>query len=369
MSAPYVPAVFVAGQPEQQQNNPQQPSAYGQARVAGQQNHNPTLHQASYGQASQPYVPGQAQTLPQATSPYGQAYAPGQIQPPPANNYSAHAHPHQQQMQAYAPGHGVPHEQRGAYDPDDPHGERGLLKTGGKIALGVGAAAVAYTAYNRFQHHQQTQQPPQQYAQSQQYPQDPQPPQFNPLPPQHAQSLQFQQSQNTQQQQQQYNQFQQFQNNQSPQQQQGTYGGAQPPAFEQPQRKGVLTIYLDRLANLANKDLLSKSDPYVKLSIEQDNWIRDLDHGQQISARKHNDLNPVYDEVFHFNLPTLRNMVLRVQVMDDDGGLTSDDKMGACKLKLWELGLTAAPKPVERVIDRNVLSSNGTCHLRLAYSG
>lgn len=245
-------------------------------------------------------------------------------------------------MPAYASS--VPPEQHGAYDPDDPNGERGLLATGGKIALGVGAAVVAYNAYNQFQQHQHNQQQQQQpnhaYTQSQQYPHTQQPPQPH---------------------------------------QQMTYGGAPPAAFggnsahqsvaAPPPRRGVFTIYLDRLANLANKDFLSKSDPYVKLSIEQDNWIRDLDHGQQISARKTDDLNPVYNEVFHFNLPTLKNMVLKVQVMDDDGGVTSDDKMGACKIKLWELGLNAVPQPVERVIDRNVFSNNGTCHLRLAYSG
>ena len=217
------------------------------------------------------------------------------------------------------PNNGIPYQQAGACDPNEPDGERGLLATGGKIAVGIGAAAVAYQAYTQFQQHQHhPQSPPSIYGSA----------------PQSA-----------------------FE------------GGAQQPTFEPPQRRGVLTIYLDRLTDLANKDLFSKSDPYVKLSIEQDNWVRDLDYGKQVSSRKNNDLNPIYNEVFHFNLPTLKNMVLSVRVMDDDAGLTSDDKMGWCKIKLWELDLNEFPQPVERVIDRNVFSKNGKCHLRLAYSG
>ena len=36
---------------------------------------------------------------------------------------------------------------------------------------------------------------------------------------------------------------------------------------------GVLTIYLDKCTNLANKDLMTASDPYVIFSLEQDNWV------------------------------------------------------------------------------------------------
>ena len=36
---------------------------------------------------------------------------------------------------------------------------------------------------------------------------------------------------------------------------------------------GVLTVYLDKVENLANADLLTGSDPYVQFDIEQDNWV------------------------------------------------------------------------------------------------
>merc|ERR1712130_302544 len=104
---------------------------------------------------------------------------------------------------------------------------------------------------------------------------------------------------------------------------------------------------------MGNKDVFSKTDPYIKFEIEQDNWLRDYDYGRQISSKKQDDLNPIYGETFYFNLPTLKNMILKIKVMDDDGILSKDDKVASCKIKLSELGLTTHPKPVEKVIDRN----------------
>lgn len=316
MSTPYVPSVFVPGQQHQQPSNASPYRSYfpdqqqQRLHVSGQPY---APDQQPPAVASRPYVPVQSQPVQQSAS-YRPAYVSGQAPQPQieANSYSANTQP--QHIPAHAvPNNGIPDQQVGACDPNDPDGERGLLTTGGKIAVGLGAAAVAYQAYSQLQQHQQ----PSIYGSAAQ-------PAFG--------------------------------------------GGAQQPV-EPPQRRGVLTIYLDRLTDLANKDLFSKSDPYVTLSIEQDNWVRDLDYGKQVSSRKNDDLNPVYNEVFHFNLPTLKNMVLSVRVVDDDGGLTSDDKMGSCKIKLWKLGLNEFPQPVERVIDRNVISKNGKCHLRLAYSG
>ena len=63
---------------------------------------------------------------------------------------------------------------------------------------------------------------------------------------------------------------------------------------------------------------MGKSDPFIKLSIEQDNMIMDKDYGSQTSSTKKDELNPVYGETFHFTLPTLKNMVLKCKVMDDD---------------------------------------------------
>ena len=132
---------------------------------------------------------------------------------------------------------------------------------------------------------------------------------------------------------------------------------------------GLLTIYLDRLENLADTDFFGKTDPYVRLELEQDNWVRDVDYGYQVSSTKSNDLNPVYGETFYFNnVPSgLDNMVLTVKVMDSDFG-SRDDKVGKCKIKLEDLGLSSEPMDIERVVDRNLFTKNGKVHLKLSYS-
>jgi len=151
---------------------------------------------------------------------------------------------------------------------------------------------------------------------------------------------------------------------------QPAYGGSAPSGsgYHSPP-PGVLTIFLDRAENLADKDVFSKTDPYVRFEIEQDNWLRDYDHGFQVSSKKKDDLNPVYGETFTFNLKTLKNMVLKVKIMDDDGVLSRDDKVGGCKIKLEPLGLTSYPQDIERVIDRNIFTKNGKIFLKLSYSG
>ena len=72
---------------------------------------------------------------------------------------------------------------------------------------------------------------------------------------------------------------------------------------------GVLKIYLDKVDNLADEDMIGKSDPYVKFEIEQDNMVFDKDFGEMKSTTKNNQQNPTYGETFHFKLPTLDNMV------------------------------------------------------------
>jgi len=95
---------------------------------------------------------------------------------------------------------------------------------------------------------------------------------------------------------------------------------------------GVLTIYLDKATNLKDKDAIGKSDPYIKFSLEQDNMILDKDYGSKKSTTKKGDLDPVYGETFTFDIPSLKNMELKIKVMDDD--IVSDDKMGKSKIKL-----------------------------------
>ena len=128
---------------------------------------------------------------------------------------------------------------------------------------------------------------------------------------------------------------------------------------------GVLTIYLERATNLKDEDKIGKSDPYIKFSLEQDNMFRDKDYGDQKSTTKKNDLNPVYEETFTFEIPTLNNMELSVKVMDED--IVFDDKMGKCKIKLEKLGLSETPMHVDEKVYNRVFGKDSFVHLQLSY--
>ena len=130
---------------------------------------------------------------------------------------------------------------------------------------------------------------------------------------------------------------------------------------------GVLTVFLDRATNLADTDFIGKTDPYVRLELKQDNWVRDQDFGYQVSSTKSNELNPIYGETFTWNnISDLQNMVLKIRVMDKDFG-SRDDKVGRCTIKLDQLDLSSQFVDVDRVIDRNVFTANGMIHLKMAY--
>lgn len=129
---------------------------------------------------------------------------------------------------------------------------------------------------------------------------------------------------------------------------------------------GVLTVKVVKASHLADKDLMGKTDPYVKLELEQDNLIRDKDYGYQKTSVKQGDVNPVWNESFNFNIPTLDNMVLTLRVYDSDIG-SKDDKAGWCKIKLEHEGISSSPKRIEKTIDRNLLRANGTITVDISY--
>jgi len=129
---------------------------------------------------------------------------------------------------------------------------------------------------------------------------------------------------------------------------------------------GVLTVRLIKASNLKDADFIGKTDPYVKIELEQDNVFRDKDYGTQISSTKQGERNPVWDETFTFNIPTLNNMILSFKVMDDDVG-SKDDKCGKCKVKLEHEDITSSPKRFEKTVDFNLLSRNGTLTFDISY--
>ena len=82
---------------------------------------------------------------------------------------------------------------------------------------------------------------------------------------------------------------------------------------------GVLTIFLDKITNLVDKDTIGKADPYVKIHVEHDRWGPiDKNYGNAKSAKKKGELNPVYQETFTIEIPNLKGLVMQVKVRVQD---------------------------------------------------
>jgi C2 domain len=61
---------------------------------------------------------------------------------------------------------------------------------------------------------------------------------------------------------------------------------------------GKITVYLDKIINLVDTDLIGKADPYVVLQLEQDNVVFDKNYGKKTSKKIKGNNNPVYNETF-----------------------------------------------------------------------
>jgi len=130
---------------------------------------------------------------------------------------------------------------------------------------------------------------------------------------------------------------------------------------------GVLTVYLKNISNLSDDDHIGQSDPYVKFELEQDNMVFDKDYGKKVSSKKKDELNPVYDEEFHFtDVPSRENMVLKVKVLDDD--IAGDDDIGGVKIKLGEIPLGEGPVDDAWVIEKHVFSKHARIYLKLTWA-
>ena len=93
--------------------------------------------------------------------------------------------------------------------------------------------------------------------------------------------------------------------------------------------------------------------------------VLDKDYGSQKSSTKQNDTSPVYGETFWFEIPSLKNMVLKVKIMDKDP--LKDDKLGYCKFNLDKMDLTSTPQAFDKVVDNNIFVKDGKVHLKLSY--
>jgi Ca2+-dependent lipid-binding protein len=130
---------------------------------------------------------------------------------------------------------------------------------------------------------------------------------------------------------------------------------------------GKLTIFLDKITDLDDDDLIGKSDPFVIFQLEKDGVFLDKNYGTQKSSKKGGTKNPVYGETFIFaNLPdNLSEFDLNVKVMDDDPLI--DDKLGSCTIHLDKLKLGRTPQAVQGKVDRRLIRKDAFVHLKLSF--
>jgi Ca2+-dependent lipid-binding protein len=128
---------------------------------------------------------------------------------------------------------------------------------------------------------------------------------------------------------------------------------------------GVLTVVLEKVTHLTDGDGVGRSDPYLKFELKKDKLLFDKNYGHKKSSKKRNTLNPEYNEVFVFeDVPTMNNMVLEVDIMDNDVGL--DDRIGSVDINLEQYHLNDTPQEVQ-VVAPTKKGGSPTVFLKLAY--
>ncbi|XP_074276589.1 synaptotagmin-5-like [Silene latifolia] len=93
---------------------------------------------------------------------------------------------------------------------------------------------------------------------------------------------------------------------------------------------GILEVKLVQAKELANKDLIGKSDPYASL------FIRPLRSRTKKSKTINNELNPIWNESFDFVVEDPSTQHLTVRVYDDEG-LQPSELIGCAQVALSEL--------------------------------
>ena len=119
---------------------------------------------------------------------------------------------------------------------------------------------------------------------------------------------------------------------------------------------GVLTVKVLKVTDLPNLEMFGVSDPYGVIQLEQENGMFDRSLGKHTTSKKENDLNPVYNETFTFEIPALANMRLNVSVYDDNrsaalGNSTMFDSFfGKAAIELGNRELSETPTELSQVI-------------------
>ncbi|GMI84388.1 SYNAPTOTAGMIN HOMOLOG E, synaptotagmin 5, ARABIDOPSIS THALIANA SYNAPTOTAGMIN HOMOLOG E [Hibiscus trionum] len=93
---------------------------------------------------------------------------------------------------------------------------------------------------------------------------------------------------------------------------------------------GTLDVKLVQAKDLANKDMVGKSDPFAKL------FVRPLRHKTKTSKTINNTLNPIWNEHFEFIVEDASTQHLTVRVFDDEG-LQAPELIGCAHVALKDL--------------------------------
>ncbi|GLJ15764.1 hypothetical protein SUGI_0259520 [Cryptomeria japonica] len=94
---------------------------------------------------------------------------------------------------------------------------------------------------------------------------------------------------------------------------------------------GILQVKLVQAKDLLNKDLIGKSDPFAVL------YIRPLRERMKKSKTISNDLNPIWNEHFEFEVEDVATQHLTVKIYDEEGVLQDAELLGCAEVQLKEL--------------------------------
>ncbi|XP_028799058.1 synaptotagmin-4-like [Neltuma alba] len=127
---------------------------------------------------------------------------------------------------------------------------------------------------------------------------------------------------------------------------------------------GILEVKLVQAKDLANKDLIGKSDPFAAL------FVRPLRDRVQTSKTINNELNPVWNENFEFTVEDASTQHLTVRIFDDEG-IQADQLIGCAQVSLKDLQpgkvQTFWLKLVKNLEVQRDTKYRGEVHLELLY--
>eukprot|EP01018_Ginkgo_biloba_P035165 Gb_35153 [translate_table: standard] len=93
---------------------------------------------------------------------------------------------------------------------------------------------------------------------------------------------------------------------------------------------GVLEVKLVQAKNLSNKEFIGKSDPFCVL------YVRPIRNRMKNSKTINNQLNPIWNEHFEFEVEDISTQHLVIKVFDNEG-IQKAELMGCAQVKLKDL--------------------------------